>query len=148
MFTTGDIEMTFVEMMNYGQFLVPYGYFCFGDDGDVLSGTSLNSLKVQSRIQRRAPLPKRSGTLLNTSSLNFPDDGPLIPRLDKEHICDCFSLQTGLQVDDVAHGFVNIQDLNLVSDPASDVATVVGVQFAPVGFDGYLHIVIDDLHSG
>ena len=46
------------------------------------------------------------------------------------------------------HGFVNIQDLNLVSDPASDVATVVGVQFAPVGFDGYLHIVIDDLHSG
>ena len=46
MFTTGDIEMTFVEMMNYGQFLVPYGYFCFGDDGDVLSGTSLNSLKV------------------------------------------------------------------------------------------------------
>lgn len=46
MFIMGDIEMIFVEMMNYGQFLVFYGYFCFGDDGDVLSGMSLNFLKV------------------------------------------------------------------------------------------------------
>lgn len=135
--------MTSAERTSYDSRMLPCGYFCFGDDGVE------SFLKAPSAIHWMTTLPKSSGTFLNTSSLHFPDDAPLIPNMDKAHTCGCSSSWIEFPVHSTAHGFVCNQGLHLVSVPASGAVVAAGGEaLVPAGLNVCRHIVTVDLRPG